>query len=123
MDELTTRVAWIDSDSARRTRVRAWVDGQCSVSEYEPDGQLEDFDCYVVEAAHPRVNYAKLIADLRQRGSDAPVLRRSLGSHRNQQKPRLFRPGARWLISVTDVRSAGTVRVRIPCGSPALGVP
>jgi DNA-binding NtrC family response regulator len=75
MDELTTsRVAWIDSDSARRARVRAWVDGQCSVVEYEPDGRLEDFDAFVVEQAHPRVNYAKFIADLRQRGLDTPVL-------------------------------------------------
>ena len=75
MDEITTaRVAWIDSDSVRRARVRAWADGQCSVVEYEPDGHLDDFDAFVVEQAHPRVSYAKLIADLRQRGLDAPVL-------------------------------------------------
>lgn len=75
MDDLTTaRVAWIDSDSARRARVRAWAEGQCSVIEYEPDGHLDDFDAFVIEQAHPRLNFAKFIADLRQRGLDAPVL-------------------------------------------------
>ena len=75
MDELTlTRVGWIDNDAARRGRVRAWLDSQCSIVEYEPDGRLDEFDAFVVEQAHPRVNYAKFIADLRQRGLDTPVL-------------------------------------------------
>lgn len=75
MEELTTtRVGWIDSDGTRRARIRGWLEGQCSIAEYEPDGRLEEFDAFVVEQAHPKVNYAKFIADLRQRGLDTPVI-------------------------------------------------
>lgn len=76
MDQLATigRIAWIDGDVARRARVRAWADGICSVVEYEPDGHLEEFDAFVVDAAHPRVSLERFIADLRGRGLDTPVL-------------------------------------------------
>jgi len=77
MDQLaTTRIALIDADGARRARIRALAEAEGSIVELVADGGSvpETADVIVLDAAHPHVGVAALVAELRSRGNDIPVL-------------------------------------------------
>jgi DNA-binding NtrC family response regulator len=75
MDERSiSRVGWIDGHPARRERARPWVEATCLVVECEPEARLEEFDLFVLDDGHPRVDTGAFVAALRERGLDAPVV-------------------------------------------------
>ena len=77
MDQLaTTRIALIDADGARRARIRSLAEAEGSIVELVADASSipDAADVIILDAAHPRISVSALIAELRSRGNDVPVL-------------------------------------------------
>jgi len=76
MDQLvTTRIALIDADGARRARIRSLIEAEGSIVDVADGSSVpEAADVIVLDASHPRVTVGGLVAELRAKANDTPVL-------------------------------------------------